>query len=125
MTNRVPARRFSDCETHMPLDDAYLSDVEAKLTAASPALAEALHAALETLPDGLADAQLHLWLDEGVGLAPPPLRSWEAAADYLRAGPSLLNALDETSFRAWAQGGLTLAELASAIAGAYFRSSPA
>src|SRR6476620_4258788 len=107
----------------MPLPDRYLQDVGNRLSQASATLADVLKHALASAPE-LTDEQARLWLEEGVRLATHSLRSWEAAPDYLQAAPKLIPVLDEAAFKAWVEGGITLAELASSIASAYFRASP-
>ena len=108
----------------MSLDETYLQEAEDRLAAVSPPLRDALRESLADLTAGLTDAQLRLFVDEGLELASRSLRSWEACADYFRIAPGLLRQLDEAGFRHWAAGGRALAELAAAIAGAYFKASP-
>src|SRR6266545_5262020 len=108
----------------MPLSQSQILDVEAKLTPYSPVLAESFRHSAEDLPAGLTEAQLELWVDEGLALAGHSLRSWEACGDYFHAGPEVLGRLDDNGYRAWAAAGRTLAEAASAIASAYYRASP-
>src|SRR3989304_4409413 len=108
----------------MSLDETYLQEAEDRLAAVSPPLRDALRESLADLTAGLTDAQLRLFVDEGLELASRSLRSWEAGPDYSRIAPLLLARMDEASFRQWAAGGRALAELAAAIAGAYFKASP-
>src|SRR3972149_1396994 len=108
----------------MPLDETYLQEAEDRLAAVSPTLRGACRASPAELPAGLTDAQLRLFVDEGLELASRSLRSWEACADYFRIAPGLLRQLDGAGFRHWAAGGRALAELAAAIAGAYFKARP-
>src|SRR3989304_2756405 len=108
----------------MSLDETYLQEAEDRLAAVSPPLRDALRESLADLTAGLTDAQLRLFVDEGLELASRSLRSWEAGADYFRIAPGLLRQLDEAGFRQWAAGGRALAELAAAIAAAYFKASP-
>ena len=108
----------------MPLDDAYLQDAEARLAQLSPPLLDAFRDARAVLPAALTDDQQRLWVEEGLALAAHSLRSWEAGADYFRVAPALLAKMDEASFRRWVGAGRALAELAAAIAGAYFKASP-
>src|SRR3990172_1902911 len=138
----------------MSLDETYLQEAEDRLAAVSPPLRDALRESLADLTAGLTDAQLRLFVDEGLELASRSLRSWEACADYFRIAPGLLRQLDEAGFRhcaaprpplppfpsrrapgprrggdeagfrRGAAGGRALAELAAAIAGAYFKASP-
>src|SRR5438105_3571466 len=107
----------------MALSETYLQDVENRLSQASTTLPDVLKHALASAPE-LTDEQGRLWLEEGVALATHSLRSWEASGDYLQAAPKLIPLLDEAAFKAWVAGGITLAELASSIASAYFRASP-
>src|ERR1044071_1262889 len=99
----------------MALSKTYLKDVENRLSQASATLTEVLKHSLAS-GSALTDEQARLWLEEGVRLATHSLRSWEAAGDYLQAAPKLIPVLDETAFKAWVDGGITLAELASSIA---------
>src|SRR3954462_9171932 len=103
----------------MALPKTYLQNVENRLSQASTTLPDALKHALASAPE-LTDDQARLWLEQGVTLATHSLRSWEAAPDYLQAGPKLIPVLDEAAFKEWVAGGITLAELASSIASAYF-----
>jgi nitric oxide reductase NorD protein len=108
----------------MPLDQQYLQDIEDRLTRQSDNLGPAFRLALEALPRDLPDDRLRAWADEAVAVAEHSVRSWEACADYLAAAPKLLPTLDGASFQAWAVAGRALAELATPIAGAFYRSSP-
>src|SRR3972149_5006607 len=54
----------------------------------------------------------------------PPRPRREPAPDSSRLPPPPPARMDEPSFRQWAAGGRALAELAAAIAGAYFKASP-
>ena len=108
----------------MPLDQQYVQDVENRLTQQSDQLAEAFRGAVAALPEGLPDERARAWADEAVAVAEHSVRSWEACADYLVGAARLLPTLDAASFQQWAATGRTLAELATPIAGAYYRSSP-
>jgi hypothetical protein len=108
----------------MPLDQAYLKDVETKLRPHSPALVDTFRESLDLLPEGATDEKLRLWADLGVELAGHALRSWEAAGEYYRAGAEQLPYLNEQALRQWVEAGSGLAELASPISAAFFRASP-
>ena len=109
----------------MTLSEAYLQDVEARLTQHSPALAELFRESAATLPADLDEQRARLWAEEAVDIAEHSLRSWEACGDYFRVAPTMMARLDNAGFTRWASSGRTLAEMASAIAAAYFRASPA
>jgi nitric oxide reductase NorD protein len=108
----------------MPLSEAYVQDVEARLSKLSPALVEPFRASLAALPADLGDEPGRLLAEEAIALAGHSVRSWEACGDYFRVAPGLLAGLDEASFRGWSASGRNLTDLASAIASAYFRASP-
>ena len=108
----------------MPLDQQYIQDVEARLNQQSENLGPAFRDAVNTLPADLPDGRAREWAEEAVAVAEQSPRSWEACADYLQASARLVAGLDEASFRQWANSGRALAELATPIAGAYYRSSP-
>ena len=108
----------------MPLDQQYIQDVATRLNQQSENLGPAFREALTLLPADLSDDLARIWADEAVAVAEHSVRSWEACADYLAAAPSLLTTLDDAAFARWAATGRALAELATPIAGAYYRSSP-
>jgi hypothetical protein len=108
----------------MSLSENYLQDVESRLSQHSPALVEAFRDSLSRLPAGSTDDRLHLWAEEAVALSGHSVRSWEATADYFLVSPDLIDAMDDASLALWSGAGRELAELASPIAGAYFRASP-
>jgi surfactin synthase thioesterase subunit len=74
----------------MPLNDAYVQDVEARLSKLSPALVEPFRASLAALPAELADERARLLAEEAVALAGHSMRSWEACGDYFRVAPQLV-----------------------------------
>ena len=108
----------------MPLDSQYIQDVEARLNQQSENLGPAFREAVAALPESLTEDRARAWAEEAIAVAEHSVRSWEACADFLAASPRLLASLDQASFRLWASSGRTLAELATPIAGAYYRSSP-
>ena len=108
-----------------------MSDASDLLTAARtaldafpPALRQEFDAAAAPLGDVLAPAELRQWADDGVTIAQQSLRSWEAASDYYRASPGMLDQLTFSRFREWTRAGIDLAEASPAVAGAFFRASP-
>ena len=108
----------------MSLSEAYVQDVENRLSQHSPALVEAFRESMTRLPAGLSEDRARTWAEEAVAISGHSVRSWEATADYLQVSPGMLDHLDDASLEMWASAGRDLAELASPIAGAYFRASP-
>jgi nitric oxide reductase NorD protein len=109
----------------MPVDQQFLDDVERKLAAHSPQLAEQYHRVAAELLPALPEADFRTWSEEGVELAGHSLRSWEAAMDYFQVSGEVLRRLPAAGFRRWAHAGRDLAEYSSVVATAYFRASPA
>ncbi|MBF6600508.1 MAG: VWA domain-containing protein [Dehalococcoidia bacterium] len=107
------------------IDDAYLTEVEARLATHSPQLAAEFRRVAGELRGALAEADFRAWTDECVALAAHSLRSWEAAIDYVGVSGEVMRLLPTPSFRRWAHAGRDLAEYSSVVAGAYFRASPA
>lgn len=108
----------------MAIDQQFLDDIERKLEAHSPSLAEEYRRASAELRPILAEADFRVWAEEGVELAGHSLRSWEAAVDYFRVSGDILAALPAAGFRRWAHAGRDLAEYSSVVAGAFLRASP-
>ena len=107
----------------MPLSETYLQDAESRLSQASSSLVENLREATTAMPADVSDELATAWIEAGVDLAGHSLRSWEAAGEYLHAGPRLLPDMDAGSLKQWVEVGSTLAELAAPLAVAYFRAS--
>ncbi|MDP9237121.1 MAG: hypothetical protein M3P30_06930 [Chloroflexota bacterium] len=108
----------------MPIDQAFLDQIERKLETHSPSLAQEYRDAASALRPVLAETDFRTWAEEGVELASHSLRSWEAAVDYFRVSPEVLRTLPSAAFRRWAHAGRGLAEYSSVVAGAYFRATP-
>lgn len=109
----------------MPIDQAFLDDVERKLAAHAPSLAEEFKAASDDVMPVLSEQDYRIWAEEGVELAGHSLRSWEAAAEYYRVSAQVMRALPSAAFRRWAHASRDLAEYSSVVAAAYLKASPA
>ena len=94
------------------------------LSAFPPSLQQDFDRAETALREVLAPQELAAWAGDGVEIARHSLRSWEAAGEYFRASPGMLEQLTFSRFREWTKTGTELAESSPALAGAYFRSSP-
>src|ERR1700675_4092424 len=104
---------------------AFLAEAERKLAKHSSSVVEEFRRALEELRPELSEDDLRGWAEEGVSLAEHSLRSWEAAQEYFRVSPPVLQSMTPQAFRRWVHAGRELAEQSSVVAAAYFRSSPA
>ena len=72
----------------------------------------------------LSGQDLLAWAEEGVAIATCAFRSWEAACEYFRVTPLLLETLDFPHFMNWAQWGRKLCGDSFVISSTYFRVSP-
>ena len=89
-----------------------------------PVLSEAFEAALQDL-NRLGDATLLVrWAEEGVRVAQRSARAWEAAAEYFRASPQALQALNFTQLLRWGETGAALCQDSATVGAAFFRASP-
>jgi len=77
--------------------------------------------ALAELELRLTPAELREWAEDGAGLARHSLRSWEAAGEFFRASPMLVQRMPFATLRRWAEVGLALAEESATLASAFFR----
>jgi nitric oxide reductase NorD protein len=69
--------------------------------------------------------ELRQWAEEGAAIARHSLRSWEAAAEFYRASPSLLENMPFAAVRQWAEAGRDLAEESATLAAAFFKAAAA
>jgi len=101
-----------------------LAQAREALRAFPPALLQEFETANDKLAEMLSSAEQESWAQDGVSIARHSLRSWEAAGDYFRASPAMLDQLTYPRFRDWIGTGNELLEASPALAGAYYRSSP-
>ncbi len=101
-----------------------LAQAREALRAFPPALLQEFEAANDQLAEVLTTAEQESWAQDGVSIARHSLRSWEAAGDYFRSSPAMLDQLTYPRFRDWIGTGNELLEASPALAGAYYRSSP-
>src|SRR5690606_33838651 len=80
--------------------------------------------ALTSLEPHLGTEELERWAQDGVALANASLRSWEAAAEYFRATPQVLDRLGADGVHEWAGTARQLAESSSLMAAAFLKSTP-
>src|ERR1700694_4594350 len=104
--------------------ETFVADTERKLAGHSPSVVEEFRSSRAELRPKLTEDELRSWAEEGLALAEHSLRSWEAAAEYYRVSPPVLQALSPAAFRRWVHAGRELAEHSSVVATSYFRASP-
>ena len=101
-----------------------LDSVRAMLRGYPPALLQEFEAASVHVERRLAGDALRTWAEQGLDVARESLRSWEAAAEYYRASPAVLDEIGFPRFTEWGRIGADLAAESPALGGAYFRASP-
>jgi len=100
-----------------------LSAIEAELSRLSAVVTKEFQGALPTV-ERLSSQALLAWAKEGATIATCGFRSWEAACEYFRATPRVLEILDFPNFINWAQWGRQLCGDSFVLSSAYFRASP-
>jgi len=65
------------------------------------------------------------WAEEGVQLANLGARAWEAATEYYKASPQVVEIIGFPQFQRWLESGIELVDESPVVASAYFRASPA
>jgi nitric oxide reductase NorD protein len=68
-------------------------------------------------------SQFETWGQQGVMIALKAVRSWEAASEYFRVSPYIMETLPFPDFLRWADSGVALCQDSSPVASSYFRAS--
>ena len=87
-------------------------------------LPEDFLAAATELEGRLTPADLDAWAAAGIELAGSSLRAWEAAAEYFRASPAVVDRLGFEGTRAWSRIAADLSQRSSLMAAAFLKSTP-
>jgi hypothetical protein len=77
--------------------------------------------ALDVVSASLTDEELREWAEDGAALARHSLRSWEAASEFFRASPLLVQKMPFVVLKRWVETGRELAEDSATLASAFFR----
>jgi hypothetical protein len=72
----------------------------------------------------LPEESLHAWAEEGMALARYSFRSWEAATEYFKATPLVVQRMSFEQIMAWARWGRSLSSASPVVSSSYFRSTP-
>ncbi len=99
--------------------------MEGELRQFSPAILAQFQKALPAAMEHLSPDELEQWAERGLAIARLSSRAWEAALEYFKASPKVLQKLPFADFLCWAQIGEGLSQQSSALSSAYFRASPA
>lgn len=101
-----------------------LSTYEEKFQQFPKELTEALSEAWESVAKVLTEEEVEAWADSGLTIAQLEGRSWEAAKEYFKASPAMVQAIPFVHLKQWGHWGNTLAEESAAVSMAYFKASP-
>ena len=101
-----------------------LEELEKELQRFPDSVLEGFRRTKEEMRERLPEADLLAWARQGVAIAQQPVRSWEAASEYFRVSPQVLEHLTPIQLMDWAQCGSGLCHDSPTLAIAYFRASP-
>ncbi|MDY6907443.1 MAG: VWA domain-containing protein [Chloroflexota bacterium] len=105
------------------MEDRDLLSLEGELGRFSPAILAEFQRAVPVARGTLTDDEFFQWAHEGIAIAGLSYRTWEAASEYFKATPRVVERLSFANFMLWAQVGEGLARESSPLASAYFRAS--
>ena len=88
------------------------------------ALIAAYEAVRDEVEATLGPAPTLRWEQEGVRISQQGPRAWEAAAEYFKASPQVVQIIGFSQFERWAESGIELTAEAPVIAASFFRASP-
>ena len=88
------------------------------------AVIAAYEAVRDEVTDALGSAPALRWAQQGVRIASQGPRAWEAATEYFKASPQVVQTIGFTQFERWAESGIELTAEAPVIAASFFRASP-
>jgi hypothetical protein len=101
------------------------SHVIAELEKHPAALLAAYEEAKDRVFAAVGSASALKWAEEGVQLANLGARAWEAATEYYKASPQVVEIIGFPQFQRWLESGTELVDESPVVASAYFRASPA
>ena len=81
-------------------------------------------AAAAALEPRLSEVDLGAWARFGIDLAASSLRAWEAAAEYFRASPHVVDRLEADGMRRWCAIATDLSTRSSLMAAAFLKATP-
>ncbi len=87
-------------------------------------ITEAFSEAWGALVEVLTEEELVTWADNGLSIAQRPGRSWEAAIEYFKASPFMVQHLPFIHLKQWGYWGNEIAEESPIVSRIYFKTSP-
>lgn len=101
-----------------------LAELERELERFPSSVVDEFRRAIDKAQPKLNEFDLANWAKQGVEIARQTVRSWEAASEYFRVSPEVLQILSASQALDWARQGTLLCEGSPSLAVAYFRASP-
>ncbi|MBI4202575.1 MAG: VWA domain-containing protein [Chloroflexi bacterium] len=101
-----------------------LADLERELERFPSSVVDEFRRAAEKLGPRLSEFDVNSWAKQGVDIAKQTVRSWEAAAEYFRSSPEVLELLNATQLLEWGRHGSALCQESPSLAVSFFRASP-
>ncbi|MCH7553298.1 MAG: VWA domain-containing protein [Chloroflexi bacterium] len=99
-------------------------DIEVELQRFPVSVVAEYRKAREFVVQRLSPKDAQEWAEEGVGLAQHSFRSWEAATEYFRVTPQIIERLTFPQVVEWARWGRSLSSDSPVISSSFFRASP-
>ncbi|MBI4198209.1 MAG: hypothetical protein HY533_03770, partial [Chloroflexi bacterium] len=101
-----------------------LADLEHELERFPSSVVDEFRRATQKVSPKLSDFDVASWAKQGVDIAKQTVRSWEAASEFFRASPEVVDTLNATQLLDWGRQGSLLCQESPSLAVAFFRSSP-
>ena len=101
-----------------------MAELERELERFPSSVVDEFRRAAEKLRPKVSEYDLGSWARQGVDIAKQTVRSWEAAAEYFRASPDLMETLNAPQLLEWGRHGSNLCQESPSLAVAYFHASP-
>ena len=100
-----------------------LPQIEEELSRFQPSVREELHRAVDVVSQGLTEAELLNWAQQGLDIAQQSVRSWETASEYYRTSPQVKPYLNPSQLLDWGRSGAALCLDSPTLGTAFFRAS--
>ena len=101
-----------------------LIELERELQRFPMSVVDEFRRAVDKMRPELRDADLVNWAQQGGEIACQTVRSWEAASEYFRVSPEVLQQLPPLQLLDWGRCGSALCQQSPTLAVAFFRGSP-
>jgi nitric oxide reductase NorD protein len=88
------------------------------------ALMAAYEGATEEVAKAVGPQSALKWAEEGARIAGQGPRAWEAATEYFKSSPAVVDTIGFPQFERWVESGIELTQESPVVAASYFRASP-